>query len=162
MLILYSLVHISMSQCASFSWTTSVCLRGYVNENFPLTNNVTLVAEPKRNIPEDCHIFYSHTLKMMSRVDLSVYCLAMGWTTGRSRFDPQQRRKDFSSSLCVHTGSGAHPASCTMGTGGPFRWGKERPGRDIDHSPPSSVEVENEELYLLSPQAPKWRVVGQL
>jgi hypothetical protein len=26
--------------------------------------------------------------------------------------------KDFSSSLCVHTGSGAHPASCPMGTGG--------------------------------------------
>jgi hypothetical protein len=26
--------------------------------------------------------------------------------------------KDFSPSLCVQTGSGAHPASCTMGTGG--------------------------------------------
>jgi predicted CopG family antitoxin len=26
--------------------------------------------------------------------------------------------KDFSSSLCVQTGSGAHPASCTVGTGG--------------------------------------------
>jgi hypothetical protein len=26
--------------------------------------------------------------------------------------------KDFSSNLCVKTGSGAHPASCTMGTGG--------------------------------------------
>jgi hypothetical protein len=25
--------------------------------------------------------------------------------------------KDFSSSLCVQTGSGAHPASCPMGTG---------------------------------------------
>jgi hypothetical protein len=40
---------------------------------------------------------------------------------------------------------------------------KERPGRDADHSPPSSAEVVNEqELYLLSPQAPPWRVVGQL
>jgi hypothetical protein len=28
--------------------------------------------------------------------------------------------KYFSSSLCVQTGSGVHPASCTMGTGGPF------------------------------------------
>jgi hypothetical protein len=28
--------------------------------------------------------------------------------------------KDFSSSLCVQTGSEAHPAFCTMGTGGPF------------------------------------------
>jgi hypothetical protein len=43
--------------------------------------------------------------------------------------------KDFSCSLCAQTGSGAHPASCTMGTGGPFPGGKARPGRDADHSP---------------------------
>jgi hypothetical protein len=48
------------------------------------------------------------------------------------------------SSLCVQTGSGAHPASCTMGTGGPFPGGKARPWRDNDHSPPSSAEVVNE------------------
>jgi hypothetical protein len=52
--------------------------------------------------------------------------------------------KDFSSSLCVQTGSEAHPASYTMGTGGPFPGGKARPGRDADHSPPSSAEVVNE------------------
>jgi hypothetical protein len=52
--------------------------------------------------------------------------------------------KDFSSNLCVQTGSGAHPASCTMGTVGSFPQGKARPGRDADHSPPSSAEVENE------------------
>jgi hypothetical protein len=32
--------------------------------------------------------------------------------------------KDFSSILCVQTGSGAHPATCSMGTGGPFPGGK--------------------------------------
>jgi hypothetical protein len=52
--------------------------------------------------------------------------------------------EDFSSSLCVQTGSGADPASCTMGTGGPFPGSKARPGRDADHSPPSSAEVVNE------------------
>jgi hypothetical protein len=52
--------------------------------------------------------------------------------------------KDFSSSLCVQTGSGAHPASCTMGTGGPLPGGKARPGRDADHLPLSSAEVVNE------------------
>jgi hypothetical protein len=52
--------------------------------------------------------------------------------------------KDFSSSLCVETGSGAHPASCTMGTGGPFIGCKARPERDVDHSPSSSAEVKNE------------------
>jgi hypothetical protein len=52
--------------------------------------------------------------------------------------------EDFSSSLCVQTGSGAHRASCTMGTGGPFPGVKARPGCDADHSPPSSAEVVNE------------------
>jgi hypothetical protein len=65
--------------------------------------------------------------------------------------------------LCVQTGSGAHTASCPMGTGGPFPGGKARPGRDADHSPQYSAEVVNEyELYLLSPQAPPWRVMGLL
>jgi hypothetical protein len=52
--------------------------------------------------------------------------------------------KHFSYSLCVQTGSGAHPVSSTMGTGGPFPGGKARPGRDSDHSPSSSAEVVNE------------------
>jgi hypothetical protein len=52
--------------------------------------------------------------------------------------------KDFSCSLCVQTGSEAHPSSCPMGTGGPSPGVKARPGRDADHSPPSSDEVENE------------------
>jgi hypothetical protein len=56
----------------------------------------------------------------VSGVAQSVQCLTTGWTTGRWRCDPRQRQKDFSSSLCVQTVSGAHPASCTMGTGGPF------------------------------------------
>jgi hypothetical protein len=38
-----------------------------------------------------------------------------------------------------------------------------QPGRDADHSPPSSVEVKYEqELYLLSPHAPSWHVAGHL
>jgi hypothetical protein len=47
--------------------------------------------------------------------------------------------KDFSSSFRVHTGSEAHPASYTMGTGGPFPEGKTRLGRDADTSPPKSL-----------------------
>jgi hypothetical protein len=52
--------------------------------------------------------------------------------------------KDFSFNLSVQTGSGAHPASCTICTGGSFPGDKARPGRDADHSPPSSAEVVNE------------------
>jgi hypothetical protein len=53
-------------------------------------------------------------------------------------------RKNFSSNLRVQIGSGAHPASCPVGTGGPFPGAKAWPGRDADHSPLSSAEVENE------------------
>jgi hypothetical protein len=52
--------------------------------------------------------------------------------------------ENFSSSPCVQTSSGAHPASYPMGTGGSFPGGKARPGRDADPSPPSSAEVKNE------------------
>ena len=39
----------------------------------------------------------------------------------------------------VQTGSKAHPASCTMGTGSFPR--VKRPGRGVDHLPPSSAEL---------------------
>jgi hypothetical protein len=77
----------------------------------------------------------------MSRVAQSVQCLTTDWTTG---VRTPTKAEDFSSNLCVKTDSGAHPASCTMGTGGSFPGGKARPGRGADHSPPSSAEVKKE------------------
>ena len=54
----------------------------------------------------------------------------------------------------VQTGPGAHPASCTMGTGS-FPGVKSGRGRDADPSPPSSaVGHERVELYLYSPYGP--------
>jgi hypothetical protein len=53
-------------------------------------------------------------------------------------------------------GSGAHPASYPMGTRGSFL-GVKQPGREADHSPPSSAEVkECVGLYLHSPNTPSW------
>jgi hypothetical protein len=51
------------------------------------------------------------------------------------RLDPRQRQEDFSSKPFVQTGYGSHPASCTMGTGGPFPGAKAELGRDADRSP---------------------------
>jgi hypothetical protein len=46
-----------------------------------------------------------------------------------------------------------------MGTGGSFSGGKARPGRDADHSPPSSAEVKKkQELHILSTKAPPRRL----
>jgi hypothetical protein len=81
---------------------------------------------------------------MRAGVAQSVQCLAMDWKTGRSRFDAQPIQDDFSSNLCVQISSVAHPSSYPMGNRGPFPGGKERPGRDSNHSPPSSAEVINE------------------
>jgi hypothetical protein len=43
--------------------------------------------------------------------------------------------KDISSNLCVQTGFGAHPAPCTMGTGGPFPAAKHGRGVTLTTHP---------------------------
>jgi hypothetical protein len=43
--------------------------------------------------------------------------------------------KDFSSSFCVQTGSGAHPVSCTTGTGGSFPGAKRGRGVTLTTNP---------------------------
>jgi len=59
----------------------------------------------------------------------------------------------------VQTGSGAHPASYTTGTGSFPE--VQRPARGADHPPPSSAEVrERVELYLYSTSGPSWPVIG--
>jgi hypothetical protein len=58
----------------------------------------------------------------------------VGWTT-RFQF-LVGAMQDFSLHYCVQTGSGAHPASYTMGMGGgAVTPGAKRPGREADHSP---------------------------
>jgi hypothetical protein len=60
--------------------------------------------------------------------------------------------KAFTPTLCVQTGSGAHPASYTVGTGGSFPGGKARPERDADQSLVSTAGLKEErQLHQLSP-----------
>jgi hypothetical protein len=49
----------------------------------------------------------------------------------------------------VQTGPGAHPASCAMGTGSFL--GVKRPGRGVDHLPPSSAEIKEEYISTSIP-----------
>jgi hypothetical protein len=74
--------------------------------------------------------------------------------------------KDFSSDLCVQTGSEAHPASCTMSTGGPFPGAKRgrglsltththvvprsRMSRSYTSSPPSASMACNDTACIMS------------
>jgi hypothetical protein len=66
--------------------------------------------------------------------------------------------KDFSSNLCVQTGSGVH----RMGTESPFPGTKARSGRDADRSPHLVPKSKMSRSYTLSRHAPPWRVVGQI
>jgi hypothetical protein len=66
---------------------------------------------------------------MVSRVAQLVFCLVTGCATRRWRIGSRQRLKDFSSNLYVQADSGAHTASYTMSTMGPFP-GVSR-GRDM-------------------------------
>jgi hypothetical protein len=50
----------------------------------------------------------------------------------------------------VQIGSGVHPTSYTMGTGSSFP-GVKRPGREADHSPPTSAEVNKMWIYTSTP-----------
>jgi hypothetical protein len=50
----------------------------------------------------------------------------------------------------IQTGSGTHPAPYPMGTR-VLSLRVKRPGREADHSPPSSAEVKNAWSYTFTP-----------
>jgi hypothetical protein len=58
--------------------------------------------------------------------------------------------RDFFLRHRVRTGSGAHPASYPMVTGG-YLTGFKRPGRETDNSRTSSAEVKNAWSYASTP-----------
>jgi hypothetical protein len=60
------------------------------------------------------------------------------------------RVKNMSLLHIVQTGSGVHPTSYKIGTGGTFP-GVKRQGREADHSPPTSAEVKKMWIYASTP-----------
>jgi hypothetical protein len=73
----------------------------------------------------------------------AVQCLATDWTTWRSRFDPPQVQRIFPLASVSRLSLGPTQSS--------VQWaprvlcpGEVRPGRDTDHSTPSSAEIVNE------------------
>jgi hypothetical protein len=61
----------------------------------------------------------------------------------------------------VQTGSGVHPTSSLMGTGGSFP-GIKRPGRKADHGPPTNDKVKKTWIYTSTPHTPSWLSVNWL
>jgi len=79
--------------------------------------------------------------------------LATGWTVQGSKLGVGEMSRTSPNRPW------AHPSSHTMGTGPLPR--VKRPGRGVDHPPPSSAKVkERAKLYLYSPSGPSWPVIG--
>jgi hypothetical protein len=72
---------------------------------------------------------------------------------GRSGFGGSIPGGGWEVVLLLRTGSGAHPASCPRGTGrgGGGSARVKRPGREADHSLPSSADVKNAWRYVFTP-----------
>jgi hypothetical protein len=66
-------------------------------------------------------------------------------------------RTDFSVAHNIQPVSGADWVSCPVGTGGCFRWGKVEGGREAEHSPLSSSEVNNGGTTPLLSRTSSWR-----
>jgi hypothetical protein len=75
--------------------------------------------------------------------------LATGWKTEGSEFESPWGR-EFSLLHVVQAGSGAHPTSYPISTGGSFA-GVKRKEREADHSPPTSAEVKKIWIYTSTP-----------
>jgi hypothetical protein len=75
-----------------------------------------------------CYCIYDSPLELRSRVSSGSIVSDYGLDDRAIGVRFPAGAKDLSFSLCVHTGSGAHPASCPMGTGGPFPGGKSAAG----------------------------------
>jgi hypothetical protein len=116
--------------------------------------NVETKASPKVfQVSQQLNI-YAHLNKIRGR-DSSVGIATRLWA-GQSG---DQTLAGVRLSARVQTGPGAHPPSYKMGTGSFL--GVKRPGRGVDHPPPSSAEVKKRVgLYLYSPYVASWPVIG--
>jgi hypothetical protein len=83
----------------------------------------------------------SDCLKFEKQWPTHYKCLTTGWTTG-VRFPAGERIFPLSSVSIPALGPTQPPVQWVPGVLSPGV--KARPGRDADHSPPSSAEVENE------------------
>ena len=68
--------------------------------------------------------------------------IVTGLRAGQSEVGISAEARYFYFLQIVQTGSGAHPHSCSMGTGVLSR-GVKRPVCDVDHSPPTNADVKN-------------------
>jgi hypothetical protein len=107
------------------------------------------VSNPRTWVPPDYRSRYLYLYRCILRVTEFSLCLlvcgpasSVGIATHYGLDSPGiESRWGRYFSHTFRPAFGAHPASCTMGTG--CFPGVKRPGRGADHPPPRSAEVEN-------------------
>jgi hypothetical protein len=118
-----------------------VTLNGAVFYNMTQCCTVNFYRTTWRHIPEDStlqdmrHLKNSNVLITLRSLDIAV-----GIPEFESRWG-----QEFTFLHVVQTGSGAHPASHRMSTGGEGTW------CGADHSPPTSAEVNKMWIYISTP-----------
>jgi hypothetical protein len=103
--------------------------------------------------PEYHSLFLSRVRDVVAQ---SVQRRATGWMIGVLEFDSRRGLGIFLFTTASRTAlePTQPPMQCVQGA---LSLGVKRPGREADHSPPSSAEVkECVELYLHSPNTPSW------
>jgi hypothetical protein len=104
-----------------------------------------------RGDEKSVHNFEKHQGKRRSRVSSGSIVSDYGLDYRAIRVRSPAGAKDFSSNLCVQTGSGAHPASCTMGTEGPFPGAKRDRGVTLTTHPHLMSRSRMSRSYTSSP-----------
>jgi hypothetical protein len=108
-------------------------------------------------LTQDCvtgaSVFCCHSVTLFIRTHIRDG--SVGIATGNGLNDrgsefESRKGQEFPLLHVVQTGSGAHPASYTMGNGA-LCPGLKRPGREADHSPSTSAEVKKMWIYTSTP-----------
>jgi hypothetical protein len=149
----FSPAQISCSLCRDWIWTSyekpmANSLICGTDINWSAFPKLPVSLLPKASHSEFCYCFF-HLSNMWAGIAQSVSQLATGWMTKVSEFESWWDQ-EFLLLLVIQTGSGVHPTSYPMGTGGSFP-GVKRPGREADHWPPASAEVKKSWVYQSTP-----------
>ena len=131
-----------------FPWPTREIGVAIRRRRAPLQYAVTSQQCPRRPMSSLCDA-------QLTKLGVTLFILHTLYTLGKA--GRSENRIPVGGEI-FQTGSGAHPASCTMGTGS-FPGGKVRPERDVHH-PSSAVVKERVKLYLYSTSGPSWYVIG--
>jgi hypothetical protein len=111
---------------------TEMCM-AYLGTHMPLPRTGRFLLRPDKTC-----------IRLLRSLFWTLFIVSVFKAIGRSRFDPRQGQRIFLLAPASRPALGPTQPPIQWVPGGPFPGGKAWPGRDADHSPPSTAEVKNE------------------